>query len=117
MTVNPALAEAGAAPQPPNPHPPKNLQEAATQFEALMISQMLKSAHDDDGGWLGSGGESGNSMAAELAEQQFAQALAKSGGLGLSARIVSSLAPAAKAVVKETPPAPPSARLNNTKAR
>jgi Rod binding domain-containing protein len=72
---------------------PKSVAEAAKQFEALMIGQMLKESHGDDeeGGWLGSGGDSGSSMAAGLAEQQFAQALANSGGLGLSARIAADL--------------------------
>lgn len=71
---------------------PKNVTEAAQQFEALLIAQMLKAARgDEQGGWLGSGDDPGSATAAELAEEQFAQALAKSGGLGLSAGVVSSL--------------------------
>ena len=76
---------------PPAARPPKTVEAAAQQFEALMLEQLLKEAHGDEGGWLGSGEETGNATAAALAEEQFAQSLAQSGGLGLSARIVSSL--------------------------
>jgi len=76
----------------PGQRPAKSVEEAARQFEALLIGQLLKGARgDDEDGWLGSGSDAGSATAAELAEEQFAQALARSGGLGLSAHIVSSL--------------------------
>jgi Rod binding domain-containing protein len=85
-TVAPASTGPSGTPR------PKNIVEAAKQFEALLIGQMLKAAHGDDSdGWLGSGDDPGSSTAMEMAEGQFAQALAQSGGLGLSARIASSL--------------------------
>jgi Rod binding domain-containing protein len=84
-------AAAGAIMAPPAPPPPKTVEAAAKQFEALMIGQLLKEARGDEGGWLGSGEDSGSATAAGLAEEQFAQALAQSGGLGFSAQIVSSL--------------------------
>jgi hypothetical protein len=34
---------------------PAKIKAAATQFEALLIGQMLKSMHDTEGGWLGTG--------------------------------------------------------------
>ena len=72
---------------------PKNVAEAAQQFEALLIGQMLKGARSDDqAGWFGSAEDAGSATAAELAEEQFAQALARSGGLGLGRQIASSLA-------------------------
>jgi Rod binding domain-containing protein len=76
---------------PPAPRPPQTLEAAAKQFEALMIEQFLKEARGDEGGWMGSGEETGNATAAAVAEEQFAQALAQSGGFGLSAHIVASL--------------------------
>jgi|HubBroStandDraft_1064217.scaffolds.fasta_scaffold175558_2 Rod binding domain-containing protein len=92
------LASAVLAPvatSPPAGPQPKNVAEAAKQFEALLIGQMLKASHgDDEDGWLGSGDDPGSATAMELAEGQFAQALAQSGGLGLSARIASSLSQA-----------------------
>jgi len=80
----------------PAARPPHTLEDAARQFEALLIAQLLKQARGDAGGWLGSGEDAGSATAAGLAEEQFAQALAQSGGLGLSAQIVSSLSARAK---------------------
>jgi Rod binding domain-containing protein len=89
-------AETGAVMEAPLPRLPQTLEAAAKQFEALMIAQLLKEARGDEGGWLGSGEDAGDATAAGLAEEQFAQALAQSGGLGLSAQIVSSLSAQAK---------------------
>ena len=78
-------APSGAAPS------PKNVAEAARQFESLLIAQLLKSARGDQAGWLGTGEDGGCALAGELAEEQFAQALAQRGGLGLSAQIIANL--------------------------
>jgi Rod binding domain-containing protein len=77
--------------EPPAARPPRNIAAVAQQFEALLIAQLLKEARGDEDGWLGSGEDAGSATAAGLAEEQFAQALAQSGGLGLSAQIASSL--------------------------
>jgi len=68
---------------------PSKLHVAAQQFEALLIGEMMKSVHEDSSsGWLGSDdGEGGTNQAMEMAESQFANALAANGGLGL-ARVV-----------------------------
>ena len=89
-------AASGAMVEPPAARPPQTIEAAAKQFEALMIEQLLKEARGDEDGWLGSGEETGNATEAGLAEEQFAQALAQSGGLGLSAQIVTSLSARAK---------------------
>jgi flagellar protein FlgJ len=86
------LIEAPVAQTPPSSSRPQNVQEAAQQFEALLIGELLKSARSDQNGWLGTGEDSGDATASGLAEQQFAQALARSGGLGLGAQISASLA-------------------------
>lgn len=60
---------------------------AATQFEALMIGELLKSARgdSDSSGWLGAGeSDHASSTALDYADQQFASVLAKNGGLGLA---------------------------------
>lgn len=58
---------------------------AAKQFEGLMIGQMLKSARESaDSGWMGLGDDQSGATALELAEEQFGQAMAASGGLGLA---------------------------------
>ena len=82
---------AAEAVQPDGIRPPRNVKEAAQQFEALLITQLLQAARASGGGWLGTGEESGDAMAAGLAEEQFARALAHSGGVGLSATIAAGL--------------------------
>ena len=67
---------------------PKKVKESAKQFEALLIGQMMKSMRDSEGGWLGTGEDQAGSSAMEYAQENFAQSLANSGGLGLSATIV-----------------------------
>lgn len=77
---------------------PRNIEEAASQFEALLISQMLKSAHEDGESWLGTDGDQTESTMTELAEDHLSQALAAHGGLGLSKVIVQQLQPASPAL-------------------
>lgn len=69
---------------------PSKLHEAAQQFESLMINEMMKSVKESSsGGWMGSeeGSDSAGESAMEMAQTQFAAALAKSGGLGLARMI------------------------------
>jgi len=61
------------------------LDQVASQFEALLIGQLLKSARESsDGGWMGTDGDEAGSSIVELAEQQLSSALASRGGLGLA---------------------------------
>ena len=74
----------------------EDLGQAAQQFEALMMQQMLNSAHDPDEGWFSTGDgdeDQANNQAMEIAQQQFASALAAQGGLGLAKLVVSHLIP------------------------
>jgi Rod binding domain-containing protein len=68
-------------------------QEAAQQFEALLIGQLLKSAREAGGsGWLGAGDDDqAGEIGMEVAEQQFARMLAASGGLGLAKLVETGL--------------------------
>jgi len=70
---------------------PTKVLNAAKQFEALLIGQMMKSMHDSEGGWLGTGGDESGSSAMEYAEESFAQALASNGGLGLAQMVSKGL--------------------------
>ena len=72
---------------------PARLRDAACQFESLLIAQMMKTVRESSQAWLGSDGEDdqAGSTALELAEEQFAQALAHQGGLGLTSLVVSGL--------------------------
>ncbi len=60
--------------------------DAARQFEALIVGQVLKASREaSDGGWLGSGeDDQTGELALEMAEQGFSQALASRGGLGIA---------------------------------
>jgi Rod binding domain-containing protein len=64
----------------------KKIADAAKQFESILINQMLESARassqDDDGQ---------DSAVSGYAQQQFAQALAERGGLGIAKMVVVGL--------------------------
>ena len=74
-----------------NPKQVAKLRDAASQFEALLLTKMLQSSREAGNGGA-DGNENGeNSMMLELSEQQFAQALASSGGLGIAKMVVAGL--------------------------
>jgi Rod binding domain-containing protein len=75
---------------------PAKIVSAAKQFEALLIGQMMKSMHDADGGWLGTGDDESASSAMEYGQEIFAQSMAQSGGLGLANLIAKGLQDASK---------------------
>ncbi|HKD07456.1 MAG TPA: hypothetical protein VKB79_16255 [Bryobacteraceae bacterium] len=60
---------------------------AARDFEALLLTQMLRSVREGSGGWLGAGDDDADSPAAGLGEEELAKALASAGGLGISSLI------------------------------
>ena len=72
---------------------PKNAAEAAKQFEALMIAQMLRAAHESTSSSLDDDEASSSDAMFDVAGQQFAQVLANSGGLGLAKMIGQGLQP------------------------
>jgi Rod binding domain-containing protein len=67
------------------------IQQASQQFEAILLTQILSMA-SEDGGWLGSGGDSASGCATGLAEQQLGTMLAEKGGIGLAPLIAQGLA-------------------------
>jgi Rod binding domain-containing protein len=70
---------------------PKKVQDAAKQFEALFIGQMMKSMSEAEGGWMGTGDDQSSSSAMQYAQETFAQSLASKGGLGLASMVVKGL--------------------------
>jgi Rod binding domain-containing protein len=64
---------------------------AAKDFEALLLSQMLRSVREEGSGWLGTGDDQSSDAAFGMGEEQLARALSASGGLGLSKLIDSGL--------------------------
>jgi Rod binding domain-containing protein len=69
---------------------PARIRDAAQQFEALLLAQLLHGAHPS-GGWLGGGDEGASGTAFGFAEQQLATTMAQHGGIGLAALIRSGL--------------------------
>jgi Rod binding domain-containing protein len=73
---------------------PARIDKAAVEFEAVLLGQILKSAREAGGGELtGDDGDEKdpNSAMLEFGEQQFAKALADSGGLGIAKMVVAGL--------------------------
>ena len=72
---------------------PERIEKAAHDFEALLIAQMLKAARESEGGMTGDADEQDetNSTMVELGEQQLAQTLAASGGLGIAKIVIAGL--------------------------
>ena len=71
---------------------PEKIRDSARQFESLLIAQVLKTGRESGGGgWLGASDDESGSIAIEMAEQQVAQTLAASGGLGLARLIEQGL--------------------------
>ena len=79
----------------PNSHKtdsPEKIKDAASQFEGLMIGQILKAAHgDSDEGSFGGEADPASASAMDFANEYFARAMAAKGGLGLSKMIVAGL--------------------------
>ncbi len=64
------------------------IRDAAKQFEALLLAQILRYARQTSSG---SGQDGSGECAMDYAEQQFAAVMAAQGGLGLTDLIVSGL--------------------------
>lgn len=105
------ISAASAIPDTPPDTERLKQSHAASDFEGLLIAQMLKSVRTESSGWLGTGDDQSSEAAFGLGEEQLAKALATTGGFGLSKLIESGLrakdahnaatgtiAPAAKAV-------------------
>ena len=72
---------------------PTKIEDAAQQFESLLIHQMMQAAWEAEPGGLGGDDEddSQSNVMRDLACQQFAQILARHGGIGLTRLIVKGL--------------------------
>jgi len=82
-----------APPTGPKPATTEKIQDAARQFEALLIGEMLKSMKDSQGGWFGAGEDESASSAMDYGQEMFAQALSAKGGLGLGKMVMAGLKP------------------------
>src|SRR5579863_8036009 len=87
-----ALAASAGGAIPRYDNSPAKIHDAAQQFESLLISQLLKTAHDAGGsGWLGTDDDDAGQTGIGFGEEQLSRMIASSGGLGLSSMIESGL--------------------------
>jgi flagellar protein FlgJ len=86
LAISPAATQAAI----PKGDSPAKIHDAAQQFEALLLGQILESV-SQGGGWLGSGEDSASGCANSFAQQQLAAMMAKQGGVGLAKLIETGL--------------------------
>lgn len=90
--VPPGTASAFASPTGAGGGERAQLKEAAQQFEAIFVRQMLTAARSTDFGGDELFGGEGEETFREMRDAQFAQLASESGTLGLAARIEAQLA-------------------------
>jgi flagellar protein FlgJ len=90
MRISSVVVPAGAAAT-SKADTPEKVRDAAQQFEALLIGQILRSARQGGSGWLSDGEDPSGEVATDYAEQQFATVLSQKGGLGLADMIAKGL--------------------------
>ena len=100
------LTIAGGLPQVPESRggtDPRKVHDAAQQFEALLMGQLLRSVRQGGTGWLGSDADASGECATDFAEQQFAAVLAQQGGLGLANLVARGLGASSEKQVDRPP--------------
>lgn len=90
--INPASVKALSSEHEMTKDSPEEVAKAATQFESLLISQLLQTARGSDGeSWMGTDANEAGATLTEMSEQALSTALASKGGLGLAKMITSGL--------------------------
>ena len=87
-----AVSAFAAAPTPKSGGERTRLTEAAQQFEAIFLRQILAAARSTDFGGDDLFGGAGDETFREMRDAQFAEIASESGTLGLAARIEAQLA-------------------------
>lgn len=86
-TVAPTARQASSQPK----DSPEKILDAARQFEALLMGQLLQGMNDGEGDGWGGEDDAEDSMIGGIGQQQFALALSQHGGLGLAQSIADGL--------------------------
>ncbi len=89
--ITPAAIASPSVDAAPKKDSPEKVLDASKQFEALLLSQMMHSMRDEEGGWLGTDADDASSSAMEYAQEAFAQSMTKQGGLGLATLLAKGL--------------------------
>ena len=73
-------------------HLPRDIKQVASQFEALILGELLRHVREaSSGSWLGEGGDEAGQTLIGAAEEGLARAIASGGGLGLGRLIAEGL--------------------------
>ena len=79
------------------------LTDAAQQFEAMLMQEMLKPMHPQDGGWSGDEKtDSASDTISSFGTEAVAKAISKGGGLGIARQVVAEVAAERQTVQKRT---------------
>ncbi|MBK7931852.1 MAG: hypothetical protein IPJ98_31545 [Bryobacterales bacterium] len=85
VSAAPAASEAAAATSAASAPDHRRLKQAATDFEGLLVAQLLRHARQaGDGGWMGTGEDKSSESMMEMAEESLARMMASQGCLGLA---------------------------------
>lgn len=90
----------------------RRLKQAATDFEGLLVAQLLRHARQaGDGGWMGTGEDKSSESMMEMAEESLARMMASQGCLGLASLMQQGVTQQeARAATVTTPAAQPTAK-------
>ena len=92
MTIPPLSGAGLGLPAAHTADSPEKIKDAASQFEALLIGQILKAAHgDSEESSFGGESDPASASAMDFANDYFARAMAAKGGLGLTNMIANGL--------------------------
>jgi len=89
-------------------HLPRDIKQVASQFEALILGELLRHVREaSSGSWLGEGADEAGQTLMGAAEEELARAIASGGGLGLARLIADGLGQPPAAAAGGAVPTPP----------
>jgi Rod binding domain-containing protein len=92
MNIESGLLTSGVEALPSKQNDASKVKDAAAQFEALLFSQMMRSARESNaGGWGGESEDKAGDSMIDLAEQQLSHLLASGSGLGLAKLVIQGI--------------------------
>ena len=92
MKIEPGLLTSGGGTFEAGQNDASKVKDAATQFEALLFSQMMRSARESSaGGWGGDSEDKAGESMMDLAEQQISHLLASGSGIGLAKLVIQGI--------------------------
>jgi len=92
MGISALQATAGAAPASATAKSDHKLKQAASEFESILVEQMLRSAREGaEAGTDDDTSSDADSTMVEMGEQHLAQAIANGGGLGIARMVLAGI--------------------------